>query len=316
MTIDPLAEDSPRPLPFMLAIVGDSGSGKNTVADGVRALIGPDRVTSLELDDYHLFTRTERAERGVTALHPSVHNFGMMREHLQILRQGRPVRNHSYNHADGTFGPMRTVESRDVVLARGLLGFPTEELRASYDLAVFLHPEPELLFRWKLRRDVGTRGYTEAEVLKNIAQHLLDSKEFVVPQAELADLVVRSEVPDADASDAQVQTSLILRRAAAEAVRDDFARRDLGGGLRLEEQGDELVVRLTEQLDDGEVEGWAASCFPHSYTPGTLGEYVDQNGERAHRTALIFTQVLIAGLTQKLRRTRSSADASGLSLAR
>jgi len=40
--------------PFVLGIVGDSGSGKSTVAEGVAALIGPDRVSTLELDDYQI----------------------------------------------------------------------------------------------------------------------------------------------------------------------------------------------------------------------------------------------------------------------
>ena len=54
--------EPPRDMkPFVLAIVGDSGSGKSTVADAVTALIGPERVTDLRLDDYHRFTREERA---------------------------------------------------------------------------------------------------------------------------------------------------------------------------------------------------------------------------------------------------------------
>src|SRR3954454_24019339 len=77
-------------LPFVLGIVGDSGSGKSTVAQGVASLIGPDRVSTLELDDYHRHTRAERAELGVTALHPSVHNFPLMAEHLRLLGRAAP----------------------------------------------------------------------------------------------------------------------------------------------------------------------------------------------------------------------------------
>ncbi|HZG42250.1 MAG TPA: hypothetical protein VEY93_04760, partial [Longimicrobium sp.] len=121
--------DAPRHLPFVLGIVGDSGSGKSTVARGVRELIGPARVSTLELDDYHRYSRAERQELGLTPLNPLVHNLGLMQEHLQLLRRGRPVRNRSYDHTDGSFGPMRTLEPEEVVLARGLLGFPTDELR-------------------------------------------------------------------------------------------------------------------------------------------------------------------------------------------
>src|SRR5699024_7832207 len=136
-----------------------------------------------------------------------------------LLRDGRPIRNRSYDHADGTFGPIRIIEPREIILVRGLLGYPDDELRALYHLAVFLHPDPDLLFRWKLRRVVLSRGYTAAEVLKRIASHLLDSKEYVLPQADRANLVVRHEISDYDEPDSAIRTSLVLRGEVAELAR-------------------------------------------------------------------------------------------------
>jgi phosphoribulokinase len=297
--------------PFILGIVGDSGSGKSTIADGVRTLIGPERVTSLELDDYHRYTRAERVELGLTALNPSVHNLPLMHEHLQLLRRGRPVRNRRYDHTDGTFGAIRTLEPNEVVVARGLLGFPTEDLRAAYDLAVFLQPEPELLFRWKLRRDVKTRGYSEAQVLKSIAQHLLDSKQYVLPQAERADLVVRYEIPEWESPDSDVSVTLLLRRGAAEAVRQDAALSRFDGDLEVEDTvgGEELRVRVAPALEAGKVEAWARELFPETHTPGALGGYMDEEGQAGASGPIGFAQVLIADLTQKLRRTMDTTRA-------
>lgn len=294
-------------LPFLLGIVGDSGSGKSTVAAGVAALIGPEKVSTLELDDYHRHTRSERTELGVTALNPSVHNFPLMQEHLQMLARGRPVRNRGYDHSDGTFGVLRTVEPNEVVLVRGLLGFPTDELRAAYDLAVFLAPEPELLFRWKLRRDVKTRGYTEADVLKYIAKHLLDSKEYVLPQAGRADLVVRYEIPEWDAPDSEVRATLLLRRNAAEAVRSNGIAHRFNSHVAFEEDGDALVVKVDAGLPPELVDEWAAERFPETFTPAQLGSFMDEDGNDSRLVPLAFAQVLIADLTQKLRRRSAAA---------
>lgn len=288
--------------PFLLGIVGDSGSGKSTVARAVRQLLGPENVADLKLDDYLRLTRAERLERGLTALNPAVHDFELMHAHLQLLRKGKPVRIRSYEHADGTFGAVHTVEPRDVVLVRGLLGFPTDELRAAYDLAVFLYPEPELLFRWKLRRDVLSRGYTEAEVLKYIAQHLLDSKEFVLPQAERADLVVRYALPEWDAPDSEVRTSLVLRRRAAEALQNALASLDrFGDAVRLDASGDDVVLHLENDLSADEVERWTRERFPETYDTEALGRFQAEEGGYARRTTLAFVEALIARLTQKLR---------------
>ncbi|MDQ3387900.1 MAG: phosphoribulokinase [Gemmatimonadota bacterium] len=302
-----MSDASARTLPFVLGVVGDSGSGKSTVAAGVRALIGPERVTSVELDDYHRYSRAERQERGLTALNPLVHNLAIVQEHLQLLRAGRPIRNRSYDHTDGSFGPIRVIEPREVVIARGLLGFPSDELREAYDLAVFLHPEPELLFRWKLRRDVSTRGYTEAEVLKYIAKHLLDSKEYVVPQSERADLVVRYEIAAWEAPDSEVRISVILRRRAADALRHGQPFVRFGDSVRLEDRDGELVLHLTSDLTAAVVDAWAGELFPDTYDAEAVGTYTDQDGGAARGAPIAFAEVLIAHLTQRLRRTEELA---------
>jgi phosphoribulokinase len=297
-------DEAPRHLPFVLGIIGDSGSGKSTVSRGVQELIGAGRVSTLELDDYHRYSRAERQELGLTALNPMVHNLSLMQEHLQLLRRGRPVRNRSYDHTDGTFGPLRTLEPEEVVVVRGLLGFPTEELRACYDLTVFLYPEPNLLFRWKLRRDTKSRGYDEAEVLKSIARHLLDSKLYVLPQADRADLVVRYE-GEWDAPDSEVQTSLVVRRAAAEKVREAGLEARFPGGVRLEEQEGEdrgLILRVAADLAAEQVDAWGRELFPDTFDGARFGLYQDEEGGEGRLVPLAFTQVLIADLAQKLRR--------------
>jgi uridine kinase len=285
--------------PFVLGIVGDSGSGKSTLAESVTELLGRDRVTEVLLDDYHRYTREERAARQVTALHPSVHNIPLIQEHLQMLRQGRPLRSRTYEHANGTFGAVRTIHPNDFVLVRGLLGYPDDALRALYHLAVFLNPEPELLIRWKLRRDVRSRGYSEAEVLKYIAHHLLDSKEFVLPQAERADLVVRHELPDFEAPDTEIQTTLLLRRMIADLAR----REDLFGslpGIRFEDQGELVRVELGE-VDPSQVDEWARDHFPETFLPERIGLYTNEAGERVRRTQLVIVEVLVARSAELLR---------------
>jgi uridine kinase len=286
--------------PFLLGIVGDSGSGKNTVADAVAELLGLERTTDLRLDDYHRYTREERAELGLTALNPLVHNFALMQEHLLMLREGRTVRNRSYDHKDGSFGPIRVIEPGDVVLVRGLLGYPNESIRDLYDLTVFLHPEPDLLFRWKLRRDVLSRGYKEAEVLKSIASHLLDSKEFVAPQADRADVVVKYELPDWEAPDSEVQTTVKLCRRAAEVARTRPLFQGLDG-VRQQNVGSDVLVHLAAGTPAEVVHAWALTSFPDTYQPELAGRYVDEGGEVRQRSNLAVVEVLIAELSRALR---------------
>ncbi len=283
---------------FVVGIVGDSGSGKSTVADAVAELLGRDRVADLRLDDYQRFTRQERAERGVTSLNPSVHNLALLREHLRQLRAGETVQNRTYSHADGTFGPIRVVEPREIVVARGLLGFPSTDFDGLYDLSVFLFPEPELLFRWKLRRDVLFRGYTEAEVLKNIADHLLDAKEFLLPQADLADVVVEFAVPEPEAPDTEVATTMRLRRAAAEVVRSNGLLGELPVGLA--DADGEVTIRIPATIGEGTVRAWAARAFDTGSAMPVAGAYHDETGAVSWRASLALVELLIARLCQEM----------------
>src|ERR1700758_831744 len=93
------------PRPVMLGIVGDSGSGKTTITRGLVRVLGEDQVTHFCTDDYHRYDRVQRAERGITPLHPDCNYLDILAQHLQLLRRGEPILKPVYVHRDGTFGP-------------------------------------------------------------------------------------------------------------------------------------------------------------------------------------------------------------------
>lgn len=51
-----------RVRPIMLAMAGDSGTGKTTITAGLVEALGPERITSVGADDYHRYDREERKE--------------------------------------------------------------------------------------------------------------------------------------------------------------------------------------------------------------------------------------------------------------
>ena len=174
----------------MLSLVGDSGAGKSTLSNGCVELLGTERVTAICLDDYHSLDRVGRAQRHITALHPDCNHLDLVGQHVRLLRAGETVFKPVYDHSDGTFGPPEFVSPGPIVLIHGLHGLYTAELRNLWDVSVYLDPDPELRIDWKIKRDMSKRGYTRAEVEKQLEERREDSESYIVPQRELADMVI------------------------------------------------------------------------------------------------------------------------------
>ncbi|MGH9190703.1 MAG: phosphoribulokinase, partial [Acidimicrobiales bacterium] len=131
--------DSPG-RPIMLAIAGDSAAGKTTITRGLVEALGPERITSICVDDYHRYDREERKTKPFTPLHPDCNYVDIMEQHLQLLALGQPVLKPVYNHGNGKLERPVLIEPRELVVAEGLLPLSTKVSRACCDIRVYLDP--------------------------------------------------------------------------------------------------------------------------------------------------------------------------------
>jgi phosphoribulokinase len=177
--------------PVMMAIAGDSGTGKTTITKGLVEALGRDRITSVGADDYHRYDREERKELPFTPLHPDCNYIDIMEQHLHHLSLRQPILKPIYNHDTGTLDRPEYVEPRDFVIVEGLLPLHTESSRAAFDIKVYLDPPEEIRIAWKLKRDTSKRGYTEDEVREDLKKREPESEAYIRPQRAQADIVVR-----------------------------------------------------------------------------------------------------------------------------
>jgi phosphoribulokinase len=200
----------------LLAVAGDSAAGKTTISDGIAEIIGRDRVTVVCSDDYHKYGRVARAERDITPLHPECNYLDILAQHLELLRAGEPILKPVYNHSYGELDPPEYVEARDIIVVEGLHPLAERRLRNVFDVMVFLDPPLELRTRWKIKRDVTKRGYTPEEVRIAMERRAEDSKAFIAPQRQYADIVVTFyEQEDRPGDDEHLNVRLVLRPTLA-----------------------------------------------------------------------------------------------------
>jgi phosphoribulokinase len=296
-----------RGRPIVLGIVGDSAAGKTTLTRGLVNVLGADRVTHVCTDDYHKYDRKERAQLGITALHPDCNYIDVMELHLERLHYGQAILKPVYDHSTGSLVRPQYVIPSEFVIVEGLLGFSTAAARQFYDVKVFLDPPEELRRQWKIKRDTTKRGYTEAQVLAELKKRESDSAAFIRPQREHADIVVRfhqgSNAAPADAQSA-LNARLVLRPTIPHPdltyLVEDPRRRN--GGIRLELGRDggrpvdflEISSIVTpEHAAELEKAVWGYLPDLRPIRADEFGEYQDRAQTR-RSDQLALTQLLVA----------------------
>ena len=295
------ASDRRTARPVILGVVGDSAAGKTTITRGLVRVLGEEHVAHICTDDYHRYDRRQRAELGITPLHPDCNYIDIIAQHLAHLRRGEAILKPVYRHKDGTFGPPVYVAPERFTVIEGLLGYHLPEMRDVYDVRVFLNPPEELRRRWKVQRDCSRRGYTTDEVLAEIDRREADSEAFIRPQRRYADILVsfrpsEGEPPADQADQIHLEAELTLC--------DGLPHPDLSSlingkpdGLTLVERDGERVLRIPGRMDPDHAVAieetlWARMHFASHLRARRLGEFTI--GTDLHRSeSLALVQLLI-----------------------
>jgi phosphoribulokinase len=293
---------------IILGIVGDSAAGKTTLTRGIAQVLGEENVTIICTDDYHRFDRKQRAELGITALHPDCNYLDIIQQHLALLRSGQPILKPIYNHDSGLFDPPEYIKPKQYVIVEGLLGYATRAARDAYDVKVYLAPPESLRAQWKVKRDTRKRGYTEEQVLAALRKRESDSEAFIRPQRKGSDMVV-TFYPTHNGSEGDLNVRLVLRPTIPhpELVKmfdptqprpDSGVRlgldRDMGKPvdvLEIDGHATDQQVREVEKLMCADVP-FLESCRLDNNVE--IGKVVGTTGETIQSYPLALTQLLIA----------------------
>ncbi len=303
----------------MVAICGDSGTGKTTLTSGIVKLLGEDRITNVCTDDYHCLDRKQRKALGITALHPRANNLELMARHAQMLRQGRTILKPIYDHSDGTIKGPESLTPNDIVFVQGLHPLFTPEMRVLFDLKIYLDPHPTLKRAWKIKRDVAKRGYTPEQVIEEIKARQPDAEAYIFPQKQYADIIVSFYPPeDYDERDnSHLNVRVITRRhlppldlstVATNGVREDFWQHDdlLEDGTPvsvLEIMGNmapERALRLEERI-------WQHIGPGRQLAVDKLGQFLD-GLTPAHSDSLGLVQLVLLWRILEGRPSAAAAD--------
>ncbi len=293
------------PCVFVIGVAGDSGSGKTTFTQSIREIFGEDLVTTITLDDYHLYDRKQRRELGVTPLDPVANRIEQIEEDLIAMKAGRTIMKPVYDHAVGTFGEPVPFAPGKIVILEGLHTLFSERLRANLDFTLFVEPDREVKEDWKIRRDMAKRGYDRQQVLKEILEREPDYLRYIAPQRSYADVVIRighSKYGSALARTRNVYQVSLIQDPMDRAISDVDLGVDLFAILSLSERNFLLEFihhedprrRRGEIVFDGELGAHVVHRLEQSIEEQTHVRPIALAREREYVTAVDVAQLIIA----------------------
>ena len=194
--------------PWLIGIVGGSGSGKTSVAKALFQKLIEQEVspTLLDLDAYYNpkeVNKVKFAPDPINYDHPKALDVELMANHLSRLKQGQTIQKPLYDFTvsdrKGWDVPMN---AKEVVILEGLLLFALPEIRNQLDVKVFVDTDPDIRLIRRLNRDMNERKRTLESVIKQYEfsvrpMHL----EFVEPSKRWADIIVPVGVENVTALD-------------------------------------------------------------------------------------------------------------------
>lgn len=176
---------------FIIGVAGDSGSGKTTFTRAIRHLLGPERVGTISLDDYHTQDRETRARTGKLPLDPAINDLGLAVRHLELLRVGKTIAKPVYSHATGKLeGPVDFAPPK-ILIVEGLHSLFSGELRAQHDLTLYVDPSRQVRWEWKLARDVQQRGHDPEAARAELRAREPLAKQYVDVQKVFAEMIIK-----------------------------------------------------------------------------------------------------------------------------
>ena len=191
--------------PIIIGVTGGSGGGKTSVSRAILDNFPNEKIAMIEHDSYYKdqshLTFEERIKTNYD--HPLAFDTDLMIQHLNELRNGRPVDIPTYDYAAHTRSEKTyRQEPQDVFIVEGILVLEDKRLRKLMDIKLFVDTDDDVRIIRRIKRDLEERGRSLDSV---IDQYLTVVKpmyhQFIEPTKRYADIIIPEGVTNKVALD-------------------------------------------------------------------------------------------------------------------
>jgi uridine kinase len=181
---------------FIVGLAGPSGSGKSTVAKRVASRLNG-HVISLEiysLEMNHL-PLEERAKQNYDA--PNAIDVQLLESHIRAYAEGHAIEAPIYDFAQHLRVSDRRehIPAKSLLIVEGILALHFAQLRAHFDLSIYLDAPDEICFHRRKVRDITERQRSVDFILWQYKNAVLPAaRQYLLPSKSYANLVLDSNV--------------------------------------------------------------------------------------------------------------------------
>lgn len=183
-----------RSKPYLIGIVGGSGSGKSYFLHRLLEKLGKEQVCLVSQDNYYRPLSEHPIDaNGIRNFDlPQSIDFDAFSSDIQALLNGKTVRRPEYTFNNPEREAQEIVmESRPAIIAEGLYIFHDERVNKHIDCKVFVDAHYPVMIRRRILRDYDERGYQLEDVLYRYENHVMPAFEkYISPLRNHADIVV------------------------------------------------------------------------------------------------------------------------------
>jgi uridine kinase len=181
--------------PYIIGIIGGSGSGKTTFVKKVTEPFGKD-ITTISLDDYYhpkeKQTRDENGERNYDL--PKAFDTERFISDVAALSRGETVSKEEYIFNNTSATPrILTFRPAPILILEGLylLHFPA--IRKMLNLSLFIYADDMTRTVRRIKRDGVERNYPLEDVLYKCEHHVRPAHNaFIAPYMHAADMIINN----------------------------------------------------------------------------------------------------------------------------
>ena len=235
----------------VVAIVGDSASGKTTLTECIKKVFPFDSYLHLETDRYHKWDRYDKNWSSYTHLNPEANNLERMLDDTYRLKLGDDIYSVDYDHKTGLFTKEEKVESKEFILLCGLHTLYQDKLRNFIDIKIYIDTSENLKYFWKVERDTKERNHTKDSVIKKIESRKDDFTQYILPQKQFANMIVHYSCSDPLITDSSIDLELEIKNSIVSYCY--FCIYPFATSIRMDDKNDSTLFLIKKSINKSDL---------------------------------------------------------------